>query len=196
MTEYEIKQIIWREVNRTLNVLLTGVSANADGQGNEDITNFVPGAGPIQKRPVAFPYGYNAQTPDNIPQLIATVGNHPLNRMVLGHFDVDRPVVKSGEVVLYNNFGQQVYLKNGKVLIGSPSASQPVPLGTVLQTFLEDLLNALVAHTHTSGIPGSPTSPPLAPALTTFTQILASPIQDGSLLSQETFVEATNPGDG
>lgn len=43
------------------------------------------------------------------------------------------------------------------------NATEPAVLGALLSTFLTNLLTWLNTHTHTSGAPGSPTSPPLIP---------------------------------
>jgi len=44
------------------------------------------------------------------------------------------------------------------------AAVQPAVLGTLMTTFLNALLLYLDTHTHTSSVPGSPTSPPIVPA--------------------------------
>lgn len=178
MTADQVRQIVRSEFERIMHVVLTGVSANADGQANEDITNMLPGVPPITKRPVAFPYGYNAQTPDKVSQLVLQAGNSPLNRIVAGHFDATRPSINKGEVILYNAFGQQIYLANGKILIGSEGSSQPFVLGTTFNMFIKQLLDLIIAHTHAS--PGAP--PTNAPA---FTALETNFVTNNALLSTE-----------
>lgn len=49
------------------------------------------------------------------------------------------------------------------------AAVQPAVLGTLLTTFLDALILWLDTHTHTSSVPGSPTSPPIVPSSPTLT---------------------------
>lgn len=188
MTRDEIRQIIWQEIGRALNIVLTGNSQDADGQ-REKIQSMLTQAGTTDSFPVAYPWGMASRVPDSTAQLVLQMGNSPMARVIATHFDPDRPKLGTGETVLYNEFGQRIYLKNGKVLLGSEKADQPAVLGTVFQTMMSTVLNAIATHTHTGNV-GYPTGPPLNAAA--FITENASPIQDGAILSDETFVEKSN----
>lgn len=58
-----------------------------------------------------------------------------------------------------------------KVLLGR-NADEPMVLGNEWKTLQETVLQALIEHTHPTGV--GPSGPPLPPQLTTFTQMLQS----------------------
>lgn len=153
MTREEIRQIVWQEINRSLHIVLTGISASADG-ANEDIQSMLAGLPTIPTCPVAFPYGLAAKTPDGVSQLILQGGNSVHNRFVAGHFDAGRPALGGGEVCLYNQYGQQVRLENGKIKLGSASSSEPLLLGKTFQTLMKTILDAISNHTHPVTVTG------------------------------------------
>jgi hypothetical protein len=182
MTRDEIRQIVWQEMGRMLNVVLTGSSTQADGKATETINNMLPGLPAIPNRPVAFPWGYNASTPDGVSQLAMQAGNHVFNRMVVSHFDQNRPVVKTGECILYNQYGQIVYLKKGAIQLGSMAASQPFLLGSSTNTFFDELLTAIINHTHAA--PGTPPT-----NVSVFEALQTDTVESDNLLSKEIFGE-------
>lgn len=212
MTESEIISAIRREIKQQLNIILSGVSENStnpDGNSVEDIQNMFPTMMAITKRPVMHPYGFASLAPDGTTQVIARQGDHFGNRIVLGHRDADRPTfLNQGDVILYNEFGQQIYMQDGKIQIGSNSASEPLVLGNVLSDFMGQLITLLNTFLQTvitgpiavSTLPGNsaPTNPVVIAALTTLvtqlmtlqTQFLTAPATN--ILSQESFTERMN----
>ena len=91
------------------------------------------------------PFGLVSRAMKGTISVIAKVGNDIQNRMVLGHRDKGRPTdLEEGEVVLYNAFGQAIYLRKGKVLYGSKASASPAVLGDVLLNAMTDILNAIL----------------------------------------------------
>jgi len=132
------------------------------------------------------PFGFSSRAPVGTDALSVPIGNNPTHVNVVGHFDANRPAVSDGEVMIYNEFGQQVYLKDGSVHLGISTAAHPVPLGDVLKTALDNLLIAILAHTHVGNI-GYPTGTPINAA--DFESIKASPIEDNTMNSSVVFTE-------
>jgi phage gp45-like len=109
------------EVRKYVSLLLVGVAKNADGK-LEDVETMLAGLPTIEKRPVMQPYGFTSRAKAGTPSLVGRRGEHPNNRVVIGHFDADRPALdKEGEVLLYNAFGQELRLKDSKLLVGKTS---------------------------------------------------------------------------
>lgn len=88
--------------------------------------------------------------------------------------------------ILIDALGNTTFTTTGDFTMGFATlklglaAVEPVVLGTQLATLLQALLTWLDTHTHTSASPGSPTSPPNAPAtviaLPTPTQCLSTTV--------------------
>jgi hypothetical protein len=91
------------------------------------------------------PYGFASKAPDGTISVVAQQGSHPGNKLVLGHRASDRPTdLDSGEVVLYNEFGQAIYVRDGKIQVGTSASASPMVLGDVLMNFITDLINAFL----------------------------------------------------
>lgn len=133
-----------KEIAKSLNTILSGVSANADGM-NEDIQQLFPGSSTIPTRPTMHPYGYVSRAPTGVIQVTGKQGNTPENRMVLGHRDANRPALNPGEMVIYNQWGQQIRLNNGQIQIGGTDSSEPLVLGNQLKALLEAIIGAITA---------------------------------------------------
>lgn len=218
----DIQRMIRDEVRRQVNVILFGTTGNATGQV-EDIQNLFPGMPGITQRPTVHPYGLTSRAPDGTISVVARVGEHAGNRMVIGHRDSKRPSLStSGEVILYNSYGQQIYLKNGevrivspKIKLGSANSAEPVPLGTQLQTLLNNILSQLATqagqiqtmatslstHMHPTAAVGAPSPPTDAADMVTaatnmaanqsaFNNLASSPVGDGKILSGKAYTEA------
>lgn len=185
MTESEIINLIRAEVRKQMNAVLYGLSGNNDQQ-TEDIASLYPGASTFPSRPVMHPYGISSRAPGNTTQVVARIGEHPGNRMVLGHRDGARPSLNQGETILYNQFGQQIYLENGKIHVGSKSSASPMVLGDIFKTMMDNLLQAIASHTHLGNL-GFPTGVPQNASA--FTAIQASPVDDKAILSDHVFTE-------
>lgn len=151
MMDTSIRDFIKAEISKQVNVILSGQSGN-NTQFAEDLSNLFPGMPTLPQRPVMHPYGLVSRAPAGTFQVTGRMGDHSGNRVILGHRDSNRPNVNQGEVQLYNQFGQAIYLANGAVCIGSATASDPAVLGNELVTYLNNLLTALKAQTYT--IPG------------------------------------------
>lgn len=182
----ELARYIKNEIGRQLNVILTG-EASTNTHLIETISKQFPGMPDIPDRPVMHPYGVSSRAPRGTLSVTARMGEHTGNRMVIGHRDKNRPELEEGEVILYNQFGQQIYLQDGEIHIGSKSASEPFVLGNVFQTMMNSLLAAIQSHTHLSTPPATPTGVPINAAA--FAAIQASPIGDSAILSDEIFGE-------
>lgn len=147
------------------------------------------------------PFGVSSRAPDGTDCMQVPVGGDPSHMNVIGHFDPARPAVEKGETMLYNEFGDRIYVSDGVIIattpqwvlesdaifLGSDSADEPFVLGKVFKQFAEDVLQAIAIHTHISALPGYPTPPPQNAV--TFQTLKASPIQDEAILSDKIFGE-------
>jgi hypothetical protein len=182
-----------------MQVILSGVT---DGNTNqtESIGQLYPGMPTIENRPVVHPYGLVSRAPNGTIQCNARQGEH-MNWIVIGHRDSKRPQLAQGEVMLYNELGEKIYVSKGTVRtttpkivdeagdvrIGSESANENFVLGKVFKKFAQDLLQQLAAETHVSGLPGYPTSVPQNAAQ--YNALKATPINDNAILSDKIFGE-------
>ena len=133
------------------------------------------------------PYGVSSRAPSGTQCVMTPINSDPTHINITGYFDENRPTVQDGEACLYNQYGQLVYLKNGKIQIGSKSADEPFVLGNVFKTMMNTILDAIVAHTHVTASPGAATTPPVNSAA--FTAVKADPLATGRVLSQTIFGE-------
>ncbi len=110
-----------REIATQMMVILSGNTAATQIDnvvGTESINNSPPGMPTIESRPVAHPYGMVSRAPKDTVQVVARQGDHPGNRIVLLHRDKDRPSLNAaGEVMMYDGFGNQVWMKDGKIVV-------------------------------------------------------------------------------
>lgn len=180
----DVRRFIQQEIARQVNVILSG-QAGANTVSTETIDNLFPGMPGILDRPVMHPYGISSRAPMGTISVTARQGDHAGNRITLGHRDANRPSVEEGEVQLYNEFGESIYLANGKIHIGKATASDPAVLGDELKSFLTDLITWLTNHTHIGNL-GAPTSP--AQQLADLQQIKALNITNDKILSQLVFL--------
>lgn len=173
-----VMRTIRNEIKKQMYVLLQGISGNADPtKWTEDIEQIYPGSDTITERPVAHPFGFVSRAPRGTMQIVARMGDHPNNRMVLSHRDGERPTdLDDGTSKIYSIAGFQVYAGEDGVYVGKGSATEPLILGTVANEFFGALLDLIVAHVH----PG-PGSPPNNAA--DFTQLKTQTIETDSLLS-------------
>lgn len=185
MIDGELKRAIQQEVRKQVNIILSGQAGQND-QFSETINNLFPGMPGIVDRPVMHPYGLSSRAPMNTISVTARTGDHAGNRMTLGHRDANRPAVGSGEVQLYNEFGQAVFLKNGSVHLGTAATSNPAVVGNELKAFLQEVIQWLSTHTHIGNL-GAPTSGPIQAAQ--ITSIGAQNVDNDQILSQLVFLE-------
>lgn len=160
MIDPEVRKFLKDEIRRHLNIVLSGVSG-ANTEEHETIGNLFPGMPDIEKRPVSHPYGYASRAKNGTIQVNARMGDHVGNRIVISHRDANRPKdLAEGESVIYSSGGLKVYLRNGKIQIGSETSSDPVVLYNELKTLMESILTHVMAHTHIGNM-GFETSAPL-----------------------------------
>lgn len=138
--------------------------------------------GAIKDLRTILPYGLSSRATLGIEGLIVPINGDPTHLVLAGHFDQTRPEVAEGETALYNQFGQAVYLENGKVHVGKKTSANPAVLGDELKAFLTDLVNEIAMHTH----PGNGAPPTDA---TTFTQILNDNVTNDTIFSQLVFLD-------
>lgn len=184
MITSELIKFIRDEIKKQMNTILGG-SSGTNTIGTETIENMYPGYAPLLNRPVMHPYGLVSRAPRGTILVSARHGENSNNRIVLGHRDKSRPQVQQGEVQLYNQFGQAIYLKNGTVHVGTASASNPAVMGNELKSTLESLIDAIASHTHIGNL-GIPTAPPLEAGQ--FSSIKSSNVSNDNILSQKVFL--------
>lgn len=117
----------WRQieqlVNQMVSIVLSGQTneTQIDGiAGTESIEGMFPGSPGIAARPLAHPYGLVSRAPKGTVQVTARQGEHPANRIVLAHRDINRPVLDApGDVWLYDAHGNAIKLVDGKVVVKS-----------------------------------------------------------------------------
>lgn len=182
-------------IRQSLVSILVG-ETSATTTTTESFKNLYNGMPEIKARPIMQPFGLTSRAPVGTNAVIGKVGEHSSNRIILGHLDNSRKDVdlNSGEVVLYNEFGQQIRLESGKINLGK-DADQPAVLGTELKQFLSDVLDILIAGTQClTTTPGNPTA--VNPTVLAQLNILKSQYittAGTNILSQETFLERTAP---
>ncbi len=112
---------IKREIRNQVQIILAGNTAATqidDRVGTESIDNCPPGNPTINARPLAHPYGLVSRAPKGTAQVVARQGEHPANKLVLLHRDKDRPSLSAeGEVMLYDKFGNQIWMKDGDIVV-------------------------------------------------------------------------------
>ena len=182
----ETLRFISQEIALQLNVILPG-STGTTTVDTETIEAMFPGMPGITSRPVMHPFGISSRAPKGTISVVGRVGEHFGNRMVLGHRDKGRPAVQEGEVQLYNQFGQAIYLENGAVHVGKPSTSNPAVVGNETKALFQALIQWILTHTHITGAPGSPTSVTMQAA--DLQTILDNNVTNDKILSQLVFVE-------
>ena len=188
MMDSSALKFIREEIQRQINVILSG-SSGANDQFSEDISEMFPGMPTINQRPVMHPYGLSSRAPSDTLQVVARQGEHFGNRIVLGHRDSKRPPLNQGEVILYNQFGQQIYLESGKIHIGKKSTSNPAPVGNELLAMLTEFINDYKKHTHIGNLGAA--TPLTADDVTAAEQLLANHITNKKIVSDYIFVEKT-----
>ncbi len=156
MTDSEVRLIIKQELANALNIILNAEAGPNDTQ-TETINKLFPGMGGIEKRPVVHPYGFASRAPAGMISVVAKVGADIQNRMTIGHRAKDRPAdLNSGEAVLYNATGQAVYVRDGKVQVGTKESESPMVLGDVMLECITDILNAFLEAAQIGQTPFGP----------------------------------------
>ncbi len=195
MLDPQLRREIRDEIRQSLSVLIPALTSATTNQ-TETIDQLYPNMPKIQNRPIMHPYGLVSRAPEGTNSIAARIGEHVSNRIIIGHMDNARKDISlnEGEVILYNEHGQQLRLEQDKINLGK-SANEPAVLGNVLVKLLGEILDILInGNSVLSTTPGNPTAPnPLvASQLRVFkSQYLTTAATN--ILSQETFVERQAP---
>lgn len=189
----ELLRFIRQEIRTQLCAILNcyvGESTTED----QEIDQPVPGAGKMNKRPVAHPYGFVSRAPVGTLGVTGRVGDHPGARMLLAYRDkarADMTWLKDGEACLYNANGDKIIIAEDKVQLGSEAAANPVVLGNELVDLLGKLMDLIITGDFllvTS--PGNPTAPNPAKAsqVTTWKSTYLT-TANTNIVSQQVFTE-------
>lgn len=173
--------MIRKEIALQVMIITHGQTASTqidDSPSTESIDNCPPGMPTITGRPVMHPYGLASRALKETISVIARVGNHPANKIIIGHRDKDRPALEAdGDVVLYDGHGNVMMLKNedpyidtgdrafsvgGKDLPDSLLGAIALAVKTEMQKITAKMdanTSAFNTHTHPSGM--GPTGTPV-----------------------------------
>lgn len=192
MLDPEIRQAIREEIKHTMAVLLPGLVGKANTTQSESIDQPYIGMAEMPERPIMHPYGLVSRAPKGTTSIHGRMSGHASNRFVLGHMDNERKNIdcNQGEVVLYNQYGQQIRLENGKIALGKKVDEQAV-LGNVLAEFIGKLIDELeTGDLVITTTPGNPTAPnPTAVARFEILRTQYLDTEATNILSQETYLE-------
>lgn len=185
MTEQEVIAIVKQTIREQLApIILATITANKDN--NRSSFQRSATDTPINNSRNIQPFGFSSRAPKGTTCLTVPIAGDPSHINIVGHFDEARPTTEDGESILYNAYGQLIYLSNGKIQIGSKSAAENLVLGQIFKQYEKDLLDAIIAHRHVDSL-GYLTAPPVNDP--DFTALKASPIEDELILSDENFTE-------
>ena len=139
------------------------------------------------------PYGISSRAPKSTQALVIPVAGDITHQNMVGHFDEGRPSVADGESILYGADGQVVFMKTGgSIHQGSKTANEPVVLGNILKTTLNNILKAFIDNQNLLGYDSLGLPLFLSPVIV---QALQDEIDnhlddvDQNILSKKNFVE-------
>lgn len=181
MTESDILRMISQVVKQEL-AAIRMATINSNQDQNRSTFQHFSSSSPIQNARNIQPFGISSRAPAGTSCLAIPIAYDPTHINVVGHFDESRPTGEDGETLLYNSFGQLIYLSDGKIQIGSKAAAENLVLGQVFKTFAANLLELIANHTH-AGLGYPPAN------AADFEALKSSPINDGAILSDENFTE-------
>lgn len=154
----EMKAYVRDEIRRQLKVITSG-NAGATTMTTEDINALMPGHPTIPNRPIMHPYGFASRAPNGMISVTAQQGEHPGNKLTLGHRDKDAPSVDEGESVHYSKGGYRIVVKNGEIFIGKGDDLEHAVVGETLKAVLIAIIQKILVHTHLGNL-GYPTGFP------------------------------------
>lgn len=182
MMESDLLKYIRDEIRKQVHIVLSG-EAGTNTVESEDIQNLLPGMATLVQRPVMHPYGFASRAPAKTIQVTARQGEHPANRLVLGHRAADRPQdLEPGECAVYSLGKFTLRMKNDKLELGKDGVFEEMVMGQTLKEFLVALVDAILVHTHLGNL-GFPTSVPLNSA--TFTTLKDNNLTNEKILSKD-----------
>lgn len=166
-------------------VILPGVSGE-NTQDSETISQMYPGMKDQPARPVMHPYGFVSRAPSGTIQVTGRNGDHPSNRMVLGHRDKDRPAdLASGESATYSVGKYQVRTRNAVLEIGKDGVFEPMVMGDTLRDFLIAFIDLYLQHVHVTTAPGYYTSIPDGPNVLQTEELKANNLGNDKILAKD-----------
>lgn len=180
MTDPEMKRFIRKEIERAMKVITSGASGDTT-MSTEDIQSLMPGMPTIPARPIMHPYGFASRAPNGMISVTAQQGEHPGNKLTLGHRDKDAPQVDEGESVQYSQGNFQVVVKKGEIFVGKGGDLEHMVVGETLKQVLISLITKINAHTHLGNL-GYPTGVPQNVA--DFTQIQTENLDNDKILAK------------
>lgn len=181
MTDGEIRKMV-REIIQQELAAISMAFVNSNQSNQRSTIQRFKNDGPISNIRNIQPFGISSRAPVNTDAVVAGVGNDVTHLIMLGHFDKSKPTGQDGETLLYDAFGHVVYLSQDKMQFGSKSSENPMMLGDLVQDLLSQFLEKVATHTHPA-----PGYPPTNSA--EFTALKASPVDDGTLVSEKAFTE-------
>lgn len=185
MIESEIKALIRREVREALApILMAVVTSNQDS--NRTTAQRMQAEPPIGNMRNIQPYGYSSRAPVGTPCLVTPAAHDPTHLNMTGHYDEGRPTTEDGESILYDAYGHIVYLSQTKMQFGSKTSANPMMLGDIVQAMLSSFLQDVSVHKHIGNLGYYTAVPDNA---TAYTDLKASPVDDGAIISDKTFTE-------
>lgn len=176
------KRWIVNEIRRQLKIITAG-EAGTTTMTTETINNLMPGHPAIEARPIMHPYGFSSRAPQGTISVTAQMGEHPGNKMTLGHRDKSPPSLDEGESVQYSFGGYRVVAKNGELFVGKGVDLEHVVVGETLKALLISLITHINAHTHLGSLPGFPTGVPINAA--DFTADQANYLDNDKILAKD-----------
>lgn len=154
----EIRRMIAKEIARQLKIITSG-AAGTNTMSTQDIQSLMPGMPTLPARPIMHPFGFASRAPAGLIAVTAQQGEHPGNKLTLGHRDKDAPAIDVGESVQYSVGGYQICVKNGEIFVGKSGDLEHMVVGETLKSFLIALVTAIKTHTHLGNL-GYPTGVP------------------------------------
>lgn len=176
-----MRRFIVREIRKQIQIITSG-EAGETTMLTEDIANLYAKMPTITKRPVMHPYGFASRAPKGTLSITAQQGDHPGNKMTLGHRDGNKPAVDEGESVQYSFGGYRVVCKNGELFVGKGTDLEHMVVGETLKAFLIALIQHIVVHTHIGNL-GYPTGTPQNAA--DFTDLETSYLDNDKILAKD-----------
>lgn len=181
MSDPALRRMVQVEVMKALQIITSG-SAGNNTTTTEDINSLFAGMPSIPARPIMHPYGFISRATKGTISVTAQQGNHPGNKMTLGHRDAKAPDVGVGESAVYSDAGYVMKVENGEIKIGKGGDFETVVVGDTLKTLLITIIDAIVAHNHLGNL-SAPTGPPINAA--DFTAAKADFVDNDKILSKD-----------
>lgn len=154
----EMRAYVRDEIRRQLKIITSG-SAGETTMTTEDIQALMPGMPTIPARPIMHPYGFASRAPNGMISVTAQQGEHPGNKLTLGHRDKNAPSVDEGESVQYSQGGYRIIVKNGEIFVGKGGDLEHMVVGETLKAVLIAIIQKIIVHTHLGNL-GYPTGVP------------------------------------